>query len=131
LFRTRHGRRFSDKTLDAHSGPNQSANAWRQILDKAGVRPRGIHQLRSAVDSNLVMAGTPIDLAIAVTGHSREVARDHYLRVHTDSQRATIDKLAGLYGLNGNVGKVQSGTKAAEGEVHLKIDRDHLQLLLQ
>ena len=99
LFRTRAGLRLSDKTLDAHAGPTQAANAWRQVLDAAGVRPRGIHQLRSAVDSNLVMAGTSIDLAIAVTGHSKDVARDHYLRVHLDSQRNTMQKLAQVYGL--------------------------------
>ena len=148
LFYTRLGRRLSHKTLDSHAGATQSPNAWRQILDKAGVRPRGIHQLRSAVDSNLVMAGVPIDLAIAVTGHSKDVARDHYLRVHLDSQRKTIDKLVDLYGVESaqdhldgepassrklkadNVSECLDGGPAEDkGLANLKVDKQDLCVL--
>lgn len=45
------------------------------------------------------MAGTSLDLAVAVTGHTRDVARQHYLRVNGASQCATISKLAEVYGL--------------------------------
>ncbi len=106
LFTNRWGRRLSAKALDAHSGSSQLPNVWRRILDAANVRPRGIHQLRSAVDSNLVMAGTPLDLALAVTGHTREVARAHYLRVNSASQRETMAKLASVYGLGKDVQEV-------------------------
>ncbi len=70
------------------------------MLDAAGVDPRGIHQLRSAVDSNLVGAGVSLDLATGVTGHTQEVARKHYLRIHRDALRGTMSTLAAIYGVS-------------------------------
>lgn len=73
------------------------------------------------------MAGTSIDMAIAVTGHSR----DHSLRFNTDSQRATIDKHAELYGLNGKKQENDIVASPAEDEITLLINRVHIKLLLQ
>ena len=99
LFRSRLRNRYSEKAFDVYVGENQYPNVWRRVLDAAGVEPRGIHQLRSAVDSNLVGAGVSLDLATGVTGHTQEVARKHYLRIHRDALRGTMSTLAAIYGV--------------------------------
>src|SRR5690606_19679247 len=97
LFPSKLGRRMSPKTFDLHVDKHGCAHAWRRLLDSARVKPRGIHNLRSAVDSNLVAAGVSLDLAVSVTGHSREIAERHYLKIDQKQQRQTIAKLADLY----------------------------------
>lgn len=43
-------------------------------------------------------AGVSLDLAVSVTGHSREIAQKHYLKVDPVRQRDTVSILAALYG---------------------------------
>lgn len=97
LFPTKAGKQMSTKTFDLYVDKNGSAHLWRRLLETAKVKPRGVHNLRSAVDTNLVAAGVSLDLAISVTGHTREVAEKHYLRIDQEKQRQTITKLAALY----------------------------------
>jgi len=61
--------------------------------------PRAYLNALRRSSSNKVMAGTSLDLALAVTGHTKDVAREHYLRVNAASQRATISRLTEVYGL--------------------------------
>lgn len=103
LFLTRAGNRMSSKTFDLHVDKTGTSHLWRRLLKAAKVRPRGIHNMRAAVDTNLVVAGVPIDLATLVTGHSKEVAQRHYLRARIHTQRETIGRLVALYDTgNGN-----------------------------
>jgi integrase len=123
LFTQQNGSRLGKKALDAYAGKNQSPQLFRRVLDAAGVRPRGVHQLRSAVDSNLVMAGVPLDTAVRVTGHSGSISRDHYLRVDTASQEASVRTLVETYG-------VSQGVRTTPAR-HLPINEKEARLLLQ
>ncbi len=71
--------------------------------------------MRSAVGTNLVAAGVSLDVAVSVTGHSREVAEKHYLKVDPAKQRDTISILAALNGKSG-------ANEAAEAVAKVRID---------
>jgi integrase len=99
LFPTRSGRRMSNKAFDLFVDGAGHTHAWRRLLTRAEVRPRGVHNLRSAVDTNLVLSGMSLDLATLVTGHSRQIAQRHYLRASRESQRGAISRLVSVYGV--------------------------------
>lgn len=58
-----------------------------------------MHNFRSGVDTNLVDAGMTLDQATAVTGHTKKVAEEAFLRLQLDSKRKAMDTLAEAYGI--------------------------------
>lgn len=120
LFATPCGRRMSSKTFDLwQNKTDRSSHAWRRLLEMAGVRARGIHNMRSAADTNLVIAGVPLDLATLVTGHSKEIAKRHYLRSNRESQRQTIGKLANLYAVTSDPEKAPVTIRLIRAEARI------------
>lgn len=123
LFRNKFGRIIAQNAFDLYVDKNGSMHAWRRLLKAARVKPRGIHNMRSAVDTNLVAAGVSLDLAVTVTGHTREVAQKHYLRINDTTQRQTISQLAKIYGsaiLENNALKLQFSLSPEQAEVLTK-----------
>ena len=122
LFPTRSGRRMSNKTFDLFVDRAGHTHAWRRLLAHAGVRARGIHNLRSAVDTNLVLSGMSLDLATLVTGHSRQIAQRHYLRSSRESQRDAISKLVSVYGVAGHDGPLTVTVRFSPDEARALLD---------
>lgn len=73
------------------------SRVWYRLLAAAEVRPRGIHNLRSAGVTNLANANVTMDKITAVTGQTEDVAREFYLKINRESQRATMEKLEEMY----------------------------------
>lgn len=84
-------------TPDKGKEKEQKSRVWYQLLLKAKVRYRGIHNLRRAAVTNLAKAQVTMEMITGVTGQTVEVARDHYLTIDRESQRRTMEKLASLY----------------------------------
>jgi integrase len=122
LFPTRSGRRMSDKTFDLFVDRGGHTHAWRRLLAHAGVRARGVHNLRSAVDTNLVLSGMSLDLATLVTGHSRQIAQRHYLRSSRESQRDAISRLVSVYGVAGHDGRPTVTVRLSPDEARALLD---------
>jgi len=59
-----------------------------------------MHNFRSGVDTNLVDAGMTLDQATAVTGHTKKVAEEAYLRLQIESKRKAMETLADAYGVS-------------------------------
>lgn len=107
LFVNRVGRPYSTHSLDVKfHPPTQHAGVWRQLLDYAGVRPRGLHNLRSGVVTNLVDAGFSLDQTTAVVANTPEVARRHYLVTKRLNQSKQIATLVKIYAINRDLGAV-------------------------
>lgn len=105
LFRSAQGRRLSDNAFDVPPYLKQRfRSVWRRVLDAAGVEPRGIHNLRASVVTNLVEADCTLELAVEITGHSTEIARRHYLKTRLASQRQTMSLLEKTLGLGVDIG---------------------------
>jgi integrase len=100
LFIDRQGKPLNIKAFDT---PDRNAKkippcrTWYRLLQRASLRPRGIHNLRRAAVSNLAEADVTMDKIVAVTGQSVDVARNLYLRIDRETQRNTMEKLAALY----------------------------------
>jgi integrase len=98
LLQTRSGHRMNPHSFDVYAvPPKQYPRAWRRLLDAAGVVPRGIHNLRSAVVTNLVEDGFTLDQAVAVTGQTPRVAREHYLRHRAVTKTSIMGHLEDSY----------------------------------
>lgn len=80
LFRTRLNRRYSSNSLDVYAAPPKCyPGIWRRVLNAAGVRPRGIHNLRSSIVTGLVDEGYTIEQTTAIVANTPDVAKRHYL----------------------------------------------------
>jgi integrase len=114
LFATPTGTRWPEEDLNVFQNrENGDLRLFGKILVAAGVRPRGMHNFRSAVDTNLVAAGLSLDMAVALTGHTSQMAREAYLRPNMDVKRQSMDVLARIYG----IGEPHKGEGASSGEI--------------
>lgn len=100
LFIDNDGRGINSKAFDPPSQGCEGVppcRTWYKLLLLGNVRPRGAHNLRRAVISNLAEANVTMDKIIAVTGQTIEVARQLYLRLDKQTQRSTMEFLAAIY----------------------------------
>ena len=100
LFLSKDNKPLSEKTFDTPDRSSKTippSRTWYHLLDKAGVRPRGISNLRKGLVTNMAKDGAHMDHIVMVTGHSKDVARDHYLKKDLGTQRDTIARALSLY----------------------------------
>lgn len=100
MFLNKASRPLNAKTFDVPDRGSQSipsGRTWYHLLDRAGVRPRGISNLRKALVTNLYHHGVPLNEIVEITGHSERVAREHYLKNCPEKKRQTINKAMALY----------------------------------
>lgn len=100
LFLSKEGKPLSEKTFDTPDLSSRSippSRTWYHLLDRACVRARGISNLRKALVTKMAKDGAHMDHIVMVTGHSKEVARDHYLKKDLATQRETIARALSLY----------------------------------
>jgi integrase len=122
LFATPEGARWPEEDLNVFQNrENGDLRLFGIILAEAGVRPRGMHNFRSAVDTNLVAAGLSLDMAVALTGHTSQMAREAYLRPNMEAKQKSIDLLAKMYGIGDPI-NTEEETDGREGTSGFEVE---------
>jgi integrase len=88
--------------------------AWKAICKAAGISGLRIHDLRHSHASFLASGGASLPLIGALLGHSNPATTHRYSHLHTDPQRAAVEKVGAL---------IASAHKPAKKPVPLKRGR--------
>lgn len=76
---------------------NIRARAWKQLLRKAGVAYRSLHQTRHTYATLTLMAGVPVPVVSAILGHSSPSTTldlySHYLPAYQSVATEAVDQL--------------------------------------
>ena len=123
LFLDDEGKELSVKVFDKPDkgkSPARRARAWHYILERAGIKPRGVHNLRRSATTVLANADVTIDKITSVVGNTVEIARKHYLSIEAESQRQVINKLASIYKLHAEA----VGEQQDRGTVVIELTRE-------
>lgn len=79
-----------DKPLD----PRRDYEAWREVLDRAGVPRRPLHAARATTGSLLNAARVPTEIVAEILGHAHvQVTRDSYIKGSKELHRRAMDDL--------------------------------------
>lgn len=79
--------------------PRRDWQAWKELLELAGVQHRPLHAARATCGSLLLEAGVPDKIIAEILGHSQvKITQDHYLhgddRMHVDAMGRLDELLA-------------------------------------
>lgn len=79
-----------------NGGPEAASStdyAWKRALEKAGVEPRRIHDMRHTCGSLLAAQGVPLRTIQAILGHTKADQSMHYSRQHEADLKAAVANL--------------------------------------
>lgn len=71
-------------------------NAWKRILDRAGVSHVGTHGIRHRAATDIANSGIPVKVGMALTAHKTVSMFMRYVHTEDDPVRAAADKVANL-----------------------------------
>lgn len=94
------GKPLRSKDFDLTCKPGRdSPRAWRKLLISADLPLRGVHQLRSALITNLINHGRfTVEEVVSITGQTPKIAAKHYLKNRVARQTPIVEHLELLYG---------------------------------
>ena len=73
---------------------NSYYNAWRRILDRAGVPPVGTHGIRHRSATDIANSGIPVKVGMALTAHKTVTMFMRYVHTEDDPVRAAAELVA-------------------------------------